>query len=413
MPTTAAAKNIEKRGECIMQPMPITAYSAVTACGLGNKPLLEALQTTTSHLKKLSVFDADINALVGEVAAKLPCVSAEKKRFKTRNAQLALAALNCDGNSVRQAVMRAVEKYGADRVGVVLGTSTSGMHETELAYTTYLKSGGMPESFDFICQHAWGATADFLKEELGLQGPSYAISTACSSSSKSIASAQRLIDAGVCDAVLAGGVDSLCQLTLYGFSSLDLVADSPCTPLDENRVGISLGEGSGLLLLERPSHEYQNCLHLLGYGESSDAYHMTAPHPEGEGAKAAMLEALAKSGLKAEAIGYLNLHATGTRMNDASEMKAVEQVFPHGISCSGTKGVTGHTLGAAGAIESIISLLAIEHAMLPGTMGLTNIDKAFKMPVLKKTKHQKVNTVMTNNFGFGGNNASLIFGRLI
>ncbi len=189
---------------------------------------------------------------------------------------------------------------------------------------------------------------------------------------------------------------------------MGLVSDTPCTPLDQNRVGISLGEGSGLLLLERPSDEYEDCVHLLGYGESSDAYHMTAPHPEGAGAKAAMLEALGKSGLKAEAIEYLNLHATGTKMNDASEMRAVEQVFQQGIVCSGTKGITGHTLGAAGAIESIISLLVIEHAVLPGTVGLTNVDEAFRNPVLKASKPQQVSTVMSNNFGFGGNNTSLI-----
>ena len=395
----------------VTQAIPITAYSAVTSCGLGNKPLFEALVLQRDCLEPLALFDTKSAVCVGEVRETLPEISDDFIRFKTRNAQLALATVDCEGQRIRHAVQCAIDKYGASRVGVVIGTSTSGMYETELAYETYLKSGTMPKNFDFLNQHAWGGTAGYLKNELGLSGPSYAISTACSSSSKAIASAQRLITTGVCDAVLAGGVDTICQLTLYGFSSLELVSEQPCTPLDQHRGGISLGEGGALLLLEKPSADFEACPQLLGCGESSDAYHMTAPHPDGAGAQAAMQIALQQAGLETGDIGYLNLHATGTKMNDASEMKAVHAVFGTDITCSGTKGTTGHTLGAAGAIESIIALLALENGVLPGTSRLKQLDDDFKCRVLYKPEQVKVDKVMSNNFGFGGNNACLIFGR--
>ncbi|MDX8378027.1 MAG: beta-ketoacyl-ACP synthase [Mariprofundales bacterium] len=395
----------------IAQAIPITAYSAVTDCGLGNASLFEAISTQRNCLKPLELFTIDSSACVGEVRESLPAIANDLMRFNTRNAQIALATLDSDNKLVRKAVQRAIAKYGADRIGVVIGTSTSGMYETELAYADYLASGEMPHNFDFLNQHAWGATADYLKNELGLFGPSYAISTACSSSSKAIASAQRLITTGVCDAVLAGGVDTICQLILYGFSSLDLISEKPCTPLDQDRQGISLGEGGALLLLEKPAADFAACPQLLGCGESSDAYHMTAPHPDGEGAQAAMQMALAQAGLNKGDIDYLNLHATGTIMNDVSEMKAVHAVLGTDIACSGTKGITGHTLGATGAIESVISLLALEHGLLPGTAGLKQLDERFKCQVLYKPEQAKANKVMNNNFGFGGNNASLIFGR--
>lgn len=396
----------------VPQSIPITAYSAVTACGLGNTPLYMALESGKNCLGPLELFHINIPTCVGEVREVLPEISESLRRFDTRNARLALATLNCEKGSVRHAVMHAIEQYGADRIGVVIGTSTSGIYETELAYEYFQDKQHMPEGFDFLNQHAWGATADYLKYELGLSGPAYAISTACSSSSKAIASAQRLIASGVCDAVLAGGVDSLCRLTLYGFSSLELLSEKPCTPLDKNRQGINLGEGGALLLLEKPDSQHADRPHLLGCGESSDAYHMTAPHPDGLGAQQAMHIALTQAGLSAKEIDYVNLHATGTLMNDASEMNAIKAVFETAVKCSGSKGITGHTLGAAGAIEAVISLLALEHRLMPGTAGLTQTDTAFAYDILEKSETvQAMRTVMSNNFGFGGNNASLIFGQ--
>ena len=395
-------------------PLPITACTVVSNCGAGTEVLFKALQAEKTALKKPALFSVDFPAFVGEVAADLlPPIPPSLKAYATRNARLALAALDHDEDHLRSAIERATARYGAERVGIVLGTSTSGIYETEQAYRALQAEGQIPEDYGFPTQHAWVATARFLQEVLQLEGPCYAISTACSSSSKSIAAAQRLITTGVCDAVIAGGIDSLCRMTLHGFHSLNLVSPAPCTPLDADRSGISLGEGAGLMLLERPRTVHQDCVHLLGAGESSDAHHMTAPHPEGKGAALAMTHALAQAGLEPHQIDYLNLHATGTPKNDASELLGVHTVFGPDIHCSGTKGLTGHTLGAAGGIEAAISWLALQQQFLPGTCGLQQLDPAFQGKIVTKNRFDvSVNTVMSNNFGFGGNNASLIFGWL-
>ncbi|MCK5924191.1 MAG: beta-ketoacyl-[acyl-carrier-protein] synthase II, partial [Methylococcales bacterium] len=262
-----------------MHPIPITACSTISACGLGTAALHKGVISGKHCLHPPRLIDIDFPAFVGEVQDKLPEINPDLARFASRNARIALAALNHEPDGLRAALQKASNQYGSHRIGVVIGTSTSGIFETENAYQYLAEAGQIPDSYSFPHQHAWVATAQFLKHELALEGPCYAISTACSSSSKTIACAQRLIVSGVCDAVLAGGVDSLCRLTLLGFKSLDLVAEQPCTPLDQNRSGISLGEGAGLLLLEKPAPEFSDCVHLLGAGESSDAHHMTAPHP--------------------------------------------------------------------------------------------------------------------------------------
>ncbi len=392
--------------------LPVTACAVASDCGVGSRSLLDALRDGRTRLRPPRLFEAGFPAFTGEVdAALLPPLPGHLARFDTRNARLALAALDDADDGLRAAVLRARERYGADRVGVILGTSTSGIYETENAYRSLAETGRLPPRYDFVHQHAWVATARYLQAELGLQGPCYAVSTACSSSSKSLISAQRLIQAGVCDAVLAGGVDSLCRMTLHGFKSLDLVSETPCTPLDRHRSGISLGEGAGLLLLERPQPEHAGCVHLLGAGESSDAHHMTAPHPEGRGAALAMQRALRQAGLAAADIDYVNLHATGTTKNDASEMAAMQAVFGAGTPCSGTKGLTGHTLGAAGGIEAVIAWLSLREGLLPGTCGLRETDPAFDATVLRDTRSGVApRRIMSNNFGFGGNNTTLLFG---
>lgn len=392
--------------------LPVTAYTAVSNCGSGSRALYNGLLGGRSVLKKLNLFSVDFPTHVGEISEQLlPVLDSSLQAYSTRNARIALAALNVEHDQLRENIKRVKQTYGAGRIGVVIGTSTSGIYETENAYRTLHETGAVPKSYHFAEQHAWAATACFLQRELQLEGPCYAISTACSSSSKAIAAAQRLINSGVCDAVLTGGVDSLCRMTLHGFKSLDLVSEQPCTPLDKNRCGISLGEGAGLMLVECPTRENVDCTHLLGVGESSDAYHMTAPHPEGRGAELAMSRALKQAGLMPGEIDYLNLHATGTLKNDASEMAAVDTLFASNVYCSGTKGLTGHTLGAAGGIEGVIALLAIEFNFRPGSCGLINVDPTFHSNILKDHQTQlAVNTVMSNNYGFGGNNASLVFG---
>jgi len=395
-------------------PLPVTACASASACGIGNHSLLDALRTGQSRLQPVRLFEVDFPACTGEIDNhRLPTLDAGLTRFNTRNARIALAALNHEADRLREAVRHARQRYGAHRIGVVLGTSTSGIYETENAYTTLAETGHLPTDYDFVHQHTWVASAHFLQAELQLEGPCHTISTACSSSSKTIISAQRLIHAGVCDAVLTGGVDSLCRMTLHGFKSLDLIAEQPCTPLDRDRSGISLGEGAGLLLLERAHPEHTDCVHLLGAGESSDAHHMTAPHPEGRGAVLAMQRALQQAGLTATDIDYVNLHATGTVKNDAAEMLGMQAVFGPDTPCSGTKGLTGHTLGAAGGIEAIIAWLCLQHAFMPGTCGLQNVDTAFTMQILQDSRTDlPVRYTMSNNFGFGGNNTSLLFGWL-
>ena len=262
-----------------------------------------------------------------------------------------LAAIDHPGDGLRNAIQRTAKHYGRQRIGIIIGTSTSGIYQTENAYRQLIEQSRLPASFSLPEQHAWVATTHFLQAELDLQGPCYAISTACSSSSKALAAAQRLIATGVCDAVLCGGVDSLCRMILHGFNSLDILSAQPSAPLDQHRSGISLGEAAGLLLLERPHRDNTDAPHLLSCGESSDAHPMTAPHPQGKGAAIAMCAALHQARLQPADIDYLNLHATGTRLNDQSEMLALQQIFQQPPPCSGTKGLTGHTLGAAGGTE--------------------------------------------------------------
>jgi len=392
--------------------MPITASASANACGVGNQRLLDVIRSGQSQLRPVRLFEVDFPAFTGEINDHLlPALDDSLARFSTRNTRIALAALNDPTDGLRAAVEHARQRYGVHRIGIVLGTSTSGIYETENAYIAHAETGLMPPQYDFVHQHLCVATAYFLRAELQLQGPCYAVSTACSSSSNAIISAQRLIHAGICDAVLTGGVDSLCRMTLQGFKSLDLVSDRPCTPLDRNRSGISLGEGAGLLLLERQQPEYTGCVHLLGAGESSDAHHITAPHPEGRGAALAMDRALRQTGLVAADIDYVNLHATGTLKNDAAEMTGLQAVLGTDTPCSGTKGLIGHTLGAAGGIEAIIACLSLKHRLLPGTCGLRETDPAFDAQVLKETRTDlTVRYTMSNNFGFGGNNTALLFG---
>jgi len=396
----------------ILPPLPITACSVFSACGLGTQRLYQALLDGQHRLQPPRLFEVDFPAWCGEIANELlPELPSSLQNFSTRNARIALAAINHPADGLRNAVEQAIERYGAQRVGIVLGTSTSGIYETENAYAWLEKQGQVPTSFSLPDQHSWVATARFLQAELGLEGPCYVISTACSSSSKSLASAQRLITTGVCDAVLTGGVDSLCRLTMHGFKSLEIMAEQPCTPLDKDRNGISLGEGAGLLFLEKPQKEFSDCVHLLGCGESSDAHHMTAPHPEGKGAVIAMREALAQASITAKDIDYVNLHATGTVLNDRAEMLAMDQVFDPELHCSGTKGLTGHTLGAAGGIETIITWLSLKHGFRPGTCNLKQVDPTFHCSINRDSETDvPVAYTMNNNFGFGGNNTSVVLG---
>lgn len=388
-------------------PVAITAYQCLSAAGDDVEALYSSLIANQTCLQPLRLFEIPFATVVGEVTSTLPELRPELKSYDCRNARLALKALNQGG--FRFDVERAIAQYGADRLGLVLGTSTSGIYDSENAYAHWLKAGAMPADFEFLKIQTAQASAEFLQRELGLQGPCYGISTACSSSAKALAAAQRLIAADVCDAVLVAGVDSLCRLTLRGFNSLQLISPEPCRPLDVGRSGINIGEAAALLLLERADPSNAGSPKLLAVGESSDAHHMSAPHPQGVGAAAAMAMALQLAGRQLEDIDYINLHATASTLNDLSEARAVASLFANPPPCSGVKGLLGHTLGAAGAVEVVVSLLALQRGFLPGTCGLRQADPDCPCPVIAEPRLDIApKLILSNAFGFGGNNASVL-----
>ncbi len=355
---------------------------------------------------------ADLPTFTGEVAGvdevQLPQRLAD---FDCRNNRLALLGLLQDGFA--EAVAAAAGKYGAHRVGVLLGTSTSGIFQTELAYRKRdPESGALPASFRYAATHNTFSVADFTREYFGLQGPAVVVSSACSSSAKVFASARRMMAAGLIDAAVVGGVDSLCLTTLYGFNSLGLTSTRACRPFDVERDGISIGEAAAFALLERaPAQPDANAVLLLGVGESSDAHHMSSPHPEGLGAQMAMRDALAMAQLDTTDIDYINLHGTATPSNDLAEAKAVAALFGLATPCSSTKGATGHTLGAAGGLEAVICALALRHGLMPGGLNTQQQDPALGLNYLLENREQAIAHVLSNSFGFGGTNCSLILGR--
>jgi 3-oxoacyl-[acyl-carrier-protein] synthase-1 len=310
-----------------------------------------------------------------------------------------------------EAVAAASQRYGSDRAGVFIGTSTAGILQTELAYRRRdPASGALPDDFDYRRTHNTFSAAEYVRTRLGLTGPCAAVSTACSSGAKAFASAARMIDAGLIDMAVVGGVDTLCLTTLYGFNSLQLLSGAPCRPYDVDRDGISIGEAAAFFLLERaPGH---GSIALLGTGESSDAHHMSAPHPEGRGARRAMEAALGAAGAAAEDIDYVNLHGTGTPSNDAAEDIAVYGLFGDRVRVNSTKGMTGHTLGAAGAVEAVMSVLAIEEGCFPGSAGTRAVDPKLRARYEIRGGPHAIGRVLSNSFGFGGSNCSLVFGRV-
>jgi 3-oxoacyl-[acyl-carrier-protein] synthase I len=401
-----------------MPPLAIRAYTATTALGRGRAAQLDALRARRGGLRRndfssvdfgTAALDTWIGRVDGLEAAALP---AEYAAWECRNNRLAWLALQQDDLLDTVAAMR--DRHGATRVGIVLGTSTASIGETEEAYAR-LDDGVFPTDMARPNIHTPHSLGGFVQQATGLRGPCVTVATACSSSAKVFAQAARLIQAGAVDAALVGGVDTLCGSVLFGFNSLGLVSGAPCRPFDSARDGLSLGEAGGFAVLERThdraAHDGDQGLQLRGYGESSDAHHMSAPHPEGLGARLAMGDALARAGVAAGAIGYLNLHGTATPANDAVEARAVAALFPGTLHASSTKGWTGHTLGAAGIVESVFALLALEHGLLPGTLHSSTADPACGAQIRFDNAQRGIDYAMNNSFGFGGNNCSLVFGR--
>lgn len=396
----------------IMSALPIAASTLVNACGTGWADVRRALHEDTGGLRRNDFAPAaDLDTWIGRVAgledAALPSGLAH---FECRNHRLALACLEQDnfGDAVRASCAR----HGKQRIGVFVGTSTSGILATELAYREG-KRGDVANTDVVLSpsfyryRHSMFALAELVRTRLALQGPAMSVSTACSSSAKVFAQATRAIAAGVCDAAVVGGADSLALSTLYGFHSLGLLSRTPCRPFDMERDGISIGEAAGFALLD-PAVE--SAVSLVSYGESCDAYHMSSPHPEGAGAKAAMRDALARAGLSPHEIDYVNLHGTASRANDEIEDLAVAAVLGTRMPAGSTKGWTGHTLGAAGVTEALLAVMALEDGWLPGTLNCRSVDPKMQCRIETASRPAVLRHAMSNSFGFGGSNCTLIFG---
>jgi 3-oxoacyl-[acyl-carrier-protein] synthase-1 len=350
---------------------------------------------------------------VGAVHDPLPRIPEQLAEFACRNNAMALAALT----QIEEPIARALHDCGAERVGVVMGTSTSGVSDAELAIGRELREGGLPPTFHYA-QLEFGGLAAFTARVLGARGPAYALSTACSSGARALATARSLLRLGVCDAVIAGAADSLCGLTGGGFTALSAVCDGVTNPCSANRAGLTLGEGAAVFLVEPRDGGIQ----LLGVGESSEAHHMSAPDPSGVGAETAMRGALADAELSSDAIAYLNLHGTGTPLNDKMECLAVERVFGGALPVSSTKPLVGHTLGAAGAIEAAFCWLVLDRCA-GGALSLPphawDGQRDPELPALHLVQKGETAAVgaaprvMSNSFGFGGNNCTLVLGRTL
>jgi 3-oxoacyl-[acyl-carrier-protein] synthase I len=400
-------------------PVAITASGCTTAAGSGLAALATLLRTGGSGLQPNRApldFDATgalLPTWIGRVEGleDMPWPAAWAA-WDSRATRLAWAGLQADGFAA--AAERAVERHGATRVGLVLGTSASTIGASEQAYRQPAADGGFPPALRHPTLNTPHALAMFVQQALGLEGPAVTVSTACSSSAKAFALGERWLRLGWVDAVVVGGVDALCRSVLFGFNALQLVGAEPCRPFDAARAGISIGEAAGFALLERGAGRWQ----LIGHGEASDAHHMSSPHPQGLGAEAALDDALARAGIAAEAVDYLNLHGTATALNDAVEAALVARRYGAAVHASATKGATGHLMGAAGLVEALVCGLALEQGLLSGSGPTTAPDEALggRFAAQWRAAPQQrepgaVRIAASHSFGFGGSNAVLLFAR--
>jgi 3-oxoacyl-[acyl-carrier-protein] synthase-1 len=393
-----------------MTPTPITVSAPGIVCALGDESgmvLAGLLAGSQAGMRPAPALLSGRAATVGAVTVPLPAVPAALADYACRNNQLIVAAYA----QIRDQVEAVKSRYGTHRIGVIIGTSTSGIAAGERAVAHLRAHGKLPDDYRYAQQEI-GTAAGFLARLAGLDGLAYTVSAACASSAKVFAAARRMLHAGMLDACIVGGSDSLCGLTLNGFDALESISSGICNPFSRNRDGISIGEGAALFVLHREAGEVQ----LLGTGESSDAYHLSAPHPEGIGAEQAMRAALAQAGLAADEIGYLNLHGTGTPANDVMESKAIGRVFGDGIPCSSTKPLIGHALGAAGALEAAFCWLVLSDLnparVLPVHRWDGVIDNELAPLRLVDAQTRLASSItMSNSFAFGGSNAAIILGR--
>jgi 3-oxoacyl-[acyl-carrier-protein] synthase-1 len=391
------------------QQLYLNALGIVSALGIGKAETMRRLLIgDTSGMTSSSDLLVDGSAVVGRVVGNISPVSRDYSHHNSRNNELLLTAVN----EIQNDIDSAISKFGTQRIGIVLGTSTSGIREGEQAIESVCKQGVLPNSFDY---RMWemGSAALFLAELLGIAGPAYVVSTACSSSAKAIVAARNLLLAGLCDAVITGGVDSLCRLTVNGFKALESISSELMNPMSKNRKGLNIGEGAAVFLLTKEP----SSLALLGAGEASDAYHFTAPDPKGVGASLAIRSALSDANIRINDLCYLNLHGTATIRNDQMESAVVSNVLSSNTPASSTKPLTGHTLGAAGAIEAAFCWLVLSDYnvddILPPHVWDGQADSSLPALTLveRGRKRQGAKCAMSNSFAFGGSNVSLIIGE--
>ncbi len=391
-------------------PLRIGAYTACSAIGRGRGATLEALRARRGGLRPNDFGDQPVATCIGRVAGlETEPLPARFGEWECRNNRLAWLGLTQD--RFPDAVAAAAARYGAERVAVVLGTSTSSIGATEEAYRRLQPDGGIAPDLCRPIVHTPHSTGEFVQRALALTGICVTTATACSSSAKAFAQAERLLRLGLADAAVVGGVDTLCGSVLFGFNALELVSPEPCRPFDPARRGINLGEASAFALLERGAGAAETGPWLLGYGESSDAHHMSAPHPEGLGARLALRDALARGGADAAQIDYVNLHGTASQKNDEVEARVIDSLFPARTLAGSTKGWTGHTLGAAGTLEAVVTLLALESGLAPGTLNSTALDPACGPQIRLDSVQADLDLALSLSFGFGGSNCVLLFGR--
>jgi 3-oxoacyl-[acyl-carrier-protein] synthase-1 len=390
-------------------PLAVTAFTATSALGLGLDAQLDALRHQRSGLRANDFSSAPLPCWIGRVDnlenAALPASYAP---WDCRNNRLAWLGLQQDDFLAK--VRAAHERYGTTRIALLLGTSTASIAATEAGYRN-LDGERLPAELHRKAIHTPHSLTAFVAAALKIGGPCLTISTACSSSAKVFASAERLIRLGLVDAAIVGGVDSLCESTLFGFNALELVSPEPCRPFDAARRGISIGEAAGFALLERVDVHPHAPLRLLGCGESSDAHHMSTPDPQGTGAELALRDMFERAGLDVSQVDYINLHGTASQKNDAMEAALVARLFPTRTRVSSTKGLTGHTLGAAGILEAVISLLALREGLVPGNAGAVHPDPMCTPHFAWHNETRAVHVALSHSFGFGGSNACLAFAR--
>lgn len=384
----------------------LNAVGVLSAAGSTLQEMKLNMLSRRSCLALNELYKGKQPIILGAFCGALPEIPLCERQWQSRNNQMAVSILE----QMQEDIAKAISKYGPSRIGVIIGTSTSSVAEVEAAVSYYKKNLKLPAAHHYSLQEM-GNTAQFVSQLLGVHGPTYAVSTACSSGAKALASARRLIRAGICDAVITGGIDTLCQLTVQGFSSLEAVSDQRCNPFSKNRKGINIGEGGALFLMSKE----EKGIELVGVGESSDAHHISAPDPSGQGAVKCMLAALKDAGLDAESIDYINLHGTATELNDQMEARAVNQVFGSGTLCSSTKPYTGHTLGAAGAIEAAIcwkTLMDTDFLPVHEWDGEFDISLPLINLINDAVPGKEIKRVLSNSFAFGGNNISIILGAI-